>query len=922
MDEVRLTINGQGVKAEKGMTVLEAAQTADIYIPTLCYDSDLEPYGSCRLCVVEIEGMRGLPTACTIPAGDGMVVHTETEAVNSVRRIAIELLLVNHPSDCLVCNRRTEMQRCSPYDICLRSVVVTDRCVTCPANERCELQKVLDYLCITELRLPRDTRSFPVDTSNPFFDLDRNRCILCARCVRVCDEITGVGAIDMAYRGYSMKVATFGDKPLLESICRSCGECMAHCPVGALVPKETRRPEREVKTTCPYCGVGCQMYLGIKDERVIVVRGDKDNDVNRGRLCAKGRFGVAEYVTHPERLTTPLVRQNGKLTEATWDEALDLIADKLGSYQADELAVISSAKCTNEENYVIQKFARAVLGVNNVDHCARLCHAPSVTGLVQSFGSGAMTNSISEISRAQCILAIGTNTTAAHPVIGFDVKKAVRKGARLIVVDPREINLVRSAELWLRQRPGTDVALLMGMMRVIVDEGLLDSAFIDERCENFGAFKKSLRNFDLDTVEHITGVPKNQVIEAARIYATNKPATILYAMGITQHSHGTDNVLAIANLAMLTGNIGKPSTGVNPLRGHNNVQGACDLGALPLVYTGYQAVSDPAIRKNFEAAWGCSLSAKPGLTLTEIIPAAYQKKIKAIYLVGENPVLSNADVGYVKEALKKLDFLVVQEIFLSETAQLAHVVLPGTTFAEKDGTFTNTERRVQRVRKAIDPVGDSKPDWWITCQIAKRMKAKGFDFADPSRIMEEIANLTPSYGGITYRRLEEGGLQWPCPTEEHPGTPILHTTRFTRDKGRFLPLEYKPPMELPDDEYPLVLTTERSLVHFHTGTMTRKVKGLNTFLGEGLIEINPEDASALGIADGEIVKVISRRGEISAKAKVTEVSLAGMVSMNFHFAESPANMLTNPALDPVAKIPEYKVCAVKIKKNDKSARRS
>jgi len=918
VDEIWLTINGQGVKAEKGMTVLEAAQAAGIYIPTLCYDPDLEPYGGCRLCVVEIEGVRGLPTACTMPASDGMVVHTETEAVNNVRRTALELLMANHPSDCLVCDRRTEDERCNPYDICLRSVNITDRCVTCSANGRCELQKVVDYMGITELRLPRATMSFPIDTSNPFFDLDRNRCILCARCVRACNEISGVGAIDMAYRGYSMKVATFGDKPLLESVCRSCGECMAHCPVGALTPKETHQPTREVKTTCPYCGVGCQMYLGIKDEQVMLIRGDRDNDVNQGRLCVKGRFAVAEFINHPERLTTPLVRRNGNLAEATWDEALDLIVDRLGGYRGDECAVVSSAKCTNEENYVIQKLARAVLGTNNVDHCARLCHAPTVAGLTQSFGSGAMTNSISEVGDARCILAIGTNTTAAHPVIGFEIGKAVRKGAKLIVANPREIDLVGSAELWLQHSPGTDVALLMGMMRVIVDEGLLDSAFVEERCENFDVFKESLASFDLDSVERITGVPKNKVAEAARIYATNKPSTLLYAMGITQHSHGTDNVMATANLAMLTGNIGKPSTGVNPLRGQNNVQGACDMGALPNVYPGYQAVSDPAIREKFEAAWGCSLPAEPGLTLTEIFEAAFQKRLKAgIYIVGENPLLSEPCSRHTLEALEELEFLMVQDVFLSETAQLADVVLPAVTFAEKDGTFTNTERRVQLVRKAIEPMGDAKPDWWIVCQIGQRLGSKGFDFDHPSQIMDEIVRLTPSYGGITYSRLEEGGLQWPCPTEEHPGTPILHTERFTRGKGRFIPLEYKPPMELPDDDYPLILTTERSLYHFHTGTITRRIKGLNILKNEELVEMNPEDASTLGIADGEVVKVISRRGEVVVKAKVTEVSPVGVVCMSFHFAESPTNRLTNPALDPVAKIPELKVCAVRIEKSSK-----
>jgi len=525
-----------------------------------------------------------------------------------------------------------------------------------------------------------------------------------------------------------------------------------------------------------------------------------------------------------------------------------------------------------------------------------------------------MTNSISEIADAGCILAIGTNTTSAHPIIGFEVKKAVRKGSKLIVANPREIDLCRHAYLWLRQNPGTDVALLNGMARVIIDEGLLDSSFIEERCENFDAFKESLKGFDLDTVEDITGVPKSRIAEAARVYAVNKPSSILYSMGITQHSHGTDNVIATANLAMLTGNVGKLSTGVNPLRGQNNVQGACDLGALPNVYPGYQAVATQAIREKFEAVWGCNLNPLPGLTVTEVIPAIEEGKIKALYIVGENPALSEPDIGHAQKVLSRLGFLVVQDIFLSETAQLADVVLPGASFAEKDGTFTNTERRVQRVRKAIEPVGDSKPDWWITCQIARKMGSKGFDFENPSQIMDEIASVSPSYGGISFARLEDGGLQWPCPTEEHPGTPILHSQLFTRGKGQFVPLEYKPSKELPDEEYPLILTTGRSLFHWHTGTMTRKVSGLNTFMGEELVEINPEDASALGVADGEKIKVISRRGEVVAKAKVTEVSPVGVVFMTFHFAESSGNVLTNPVLDPVAKIPEFKVCAVRVEK--------
>jgi formate dehydrogenase alpha subunit len=537
-----------------------------------------------------------------------------------------------------------------------------------------------------------------------------------------------------------------------------------------------------------------------------------------------------------------------------------------------------------------------------------------VAGLVTTFGSGAMTNSINDIGDARCILAIGTNTTEAHPIIGMNIRKAVRHGTKLIVANPLEINLVRDAELWLQHRAGTDVVLLMGMMKIIVDQGLMDAAFIEERCENYDFFKDSLKNYPLNLVESITGVPGDKVTAAARLYATSKPSTILYTMGITQHTHGTDNVMAVANLSMLTGNIGKPGSGVNPLRGQNNVQGACDMGALPNVYSGYQSVADQIMKEKFEVAWGATLNPRPGKTLTEIIPAAYEGQIKAIYLMGENPSLSDPDASHVREALRRLEFFVVQDIFLSETAQLADVVLPATSFAEKDGTFTNTERRVQRVRKAIEPVGNSRPDWWIICQIAKRLGASGFDFEQPSQIMDEIASVTPSYGGISFNRLETESLQWPCPTEEHPGTTILHTTLFSRGKGHFVPLAYRPSAELPDNEYPLVLTTDRSLFHYHTGTMTRKVKGLNIFRREELVMISPKDAAALSIDDGEMVRVISRRGRVTAKARITDSAPAGTIAMTFHFAESPTNELTNPALDPVAKIPELKVAAVRVEK--------
>ena len=789
-----------------------------------------------------------------------------------------------------------------------------ERCLECgcKAAHDCTLRQLATDYEVSRIPVRKDRYYYPLDKSHPFIERDPNKCISCERCARLCLDVQGIGALSMAYR---VGTTEGHGGSLLNTTCVSCGLCVSSCPVGALVAKNELLPAREVMTICPYCGVGCGIYLGVRGGRVVSVRGDEDNPINKGNLCVKGRFGY-EYVNHPERLTSPLIKRDGEFVEATWEEAFDLIASKLAGYKGEQFATISSAKCTNEENYIIQKFTRAVMVTNNIDHCARLCHAPSVTGLGQSFGSGAMTNSINEVESAACIFAIGTNTTASHPIIGQQVKKAVQNGAKLIVANPRKIDLCRFAALWLQHRPGTDVALLMGIMRVIVDEGLLDRAFISKRCENFDTFKESLSSFSLDFVEQITGVPRQKIVEAARLYATNKPATILYAMGITQHSHGTDNVLATSNLALLTGNIGKPSTGVNPLRGQNNVQGACDMGALPNVYPGYQRVDNPKIKQEFETAWGCSLSDSPGLTLTDILQAAYQGQIKALYIVGENPLLSEPDTQHAKEALERLEFLVSQDIFLTETTRLAHVVLPAATFAEKDGTFTNTERRIQRIRKAIEPVGNSRPDWWITCEIARRLGGRGFDFTDPAEIMEEIAALTPSYRGISHARLERGGLQWPCPSPNHHGTPILHVEHFPTSSGKaqFMPLEYKSPAEIPDEDYPLVLTTERSLYHYHTGTMTRRVEGLNILRRRELVEMHPEDADTLGITDGEMVRVISRRGQLTAMVKVTEKSPPGVVSMTFHFAESPTNILTNPALDPIAKIPELKVCAVRIEK--------
>jgi len=559
----------------------------------------------------------------------------------------------------------------------------------------------------------------------------------------------------------------------------------------------------------------------------------------------------------------------------------------------------------------MQKFVRAVIGTNNIDHCARLCHAPTVPGLVKAFGSGAMTNTIADIAQAKAILITGSNTTEAHPIVGLSVRKAVRNGAKLIVLDPRRIELVELAEIWLSQKPGTDVAVLNGLMNVILTEGLEGKEFIKTRTEDFENLKKTVEKYTPETVEKISGVPAADLRRAARIFAEAEEASILYAMGITQHTTGVDNVLSVANLALLTGNIGREGAGVNPLRGHNNVQGSSDMGALFNILPGYQSLDDTKAKFKFEKKWAVNLPTNPGLSVVEINDAILEGKIKAMYIMAENPMLSDPDINHVKKALEAIDFLVVQEIFMSETAELADVVLPGVTFAEKDGTFTNTERRVQRVRKAIEPVGNSKPDWQIICEISKLLGYE-MDYSDPSEIMAEISELVPQYAGISYPRIEDEGLHWPCPSKDHPGTPILHSQSFTRGLGKFHSVEYRPPAEQANGGYSHILTTGRYLYHFHTGTMSRRAKGLTEICPEGFLEINPEDATAQNLKSGQEVLLSSRRGEIRAKVKVTKRSPKGTFFMTFHFAESPVNALTNPALDPIAKIPEFKISAVKI----------
>jgi formate dehydrogenase alpha subunit len=671
---------------------------------------------------------------------------------------------------------------------------------------------------------------------------------------------------------------------------------------------------RHVQTTCPYCGTGCGMYLKVRRGRLVGIAPADGHPVSRGRLCVKG-WTAFEPVNHPDRLKQPLIKRGGRLVPAGWDEALDLCAARFKRIIADKgpdaLGVFGSARCTNEENYLAQKLARAVFGTNNVDHCARTCHSPTVAGLLRSFGSGAMTNSIEEIAGASCIFAIGANVTEAHPLIGWRVRRAKDRGAFLIVADPRRTDVAKWADIHLAHMPGTDLALLNAMANVIISEGLHDERFIRERTEGFEELREVVSRYTPETAAEICRVPAGLIRDAARAYARIKPASILYTLGITEHTVGTDNVMAVANLAMVAGNVGFPSSGVNPLRGQNNVQGACDMGALPNYYPGYQAVDDPSARAKFEGAWGAALPRKAGLTVTDMLIGAGRKEIAGLYIIGEDPVRSEPNVGLVERHLANLDFLVCQEIFLNETCKLADVVLPAAAFAEKDGTFTNSERRVQRVRKAVEPPGDAWPDWRIICAISGRM-GKEMNYAHPSEIMDEIASVTPIYGGITYDRIDRVGLQWPCPDRAHPGTVFLHEGGFKRGKGRFYGLEHRPPAETPDGEYPLVLTTGRMLFHYNVGTMTRRTEILNREYPRNFAMINPDDARCLGVKNGRPVRVSTRRGSLVVAAEVTEDVRPGVIWMPFHFTETPTNRLTNDAFCPISRTGEYKACAAKV----------
>ncbi|GAB4576025.1 MAG: hypothetical protein Kow0077_30450 [Anaerolineae bacterium] len=686
-------------------------------------------------------------------------------------------------------------------------------------------------------------------------------------------------------------------------------------------------PDRVVRTTCPYCGVGCQIDLNIRDNLIYRVDAPFDAAPNYGQLCVKGRFGT-DFVTHPSRLTTPLIRNGGpgEFREATWEEALTLVSERLAhivrTYGGDSVATYACAKATNEDNYVFQKWVRAVMKTNNVDHCARLCHAGSVTGLQLAIGSSAMSNSIAEMAHLDTFIVTGSNTTETHPVISLFLKKAVRKnGAKLIVIDPRQIELTDFATLWLRQNPGTDVAVFQAMAHVIVKERLYNSDFIANRTEGFEEYAESLEPFTPEWAEAISGVPADDIRRAARMYAQAERAAIYWGMGISQSVHGTDNTLSLANLALLTGHAGKPGTGLNPLRGQNNVQGCSDSGGLPNVYTAYQRVDDPETRAKFEAVWRTTLSPDPGLTVTEMVDGALTGQIKAMVVMGENPLMSEPNLNHARHALEALDFIVCIDIFMNETGEYADVILPAASFAEKDGTFTNSDRRVQRIRTAIPPVGQSRPDWQIVCDLAQRMEAllgveqsAGFDYPDAEAIWEEMRAVTPPFYGITYERIErEGGVHWPCPSPDHPGTPYLFEESFPRGRGKFWALEYGSESEMPDEEYPFHLTTGRVLFHWHGATLTRRSK-LNDAFPDPVLEMHPEDTQALDVDTGDWVEVRSRRGAVNCRVMVTGRSPQGTVFLPFHFAEAAANVLTLNKIDPRAKIPDFKMAAVRVTK--------
>jgi formate dehydrogenase major subunit len=897
---VQVVIDGLPVTVPPGTSVLRAAALAGIEIPKLCATDSLDAFGSCRLCLVEVEGRPGTPASCTTPCTPGMTVATQTPRLERLRRGVMELYISDHPLDCL----------------------------TCPANGDCELQDMAGVVGLREVRYAAGVNHLdaPTDDSNPYFSFDASKCIACSRCVRACGEVQGTFALTIEGRGFDSKVSAGAGETFMASECVSCGACVQACPTSTLQEKtviELGVPTRSVRTTCAYCGVGCSFVAEMRGDQVVRMVPDKDGGANAGHSCVKGRFAWG-YATHRDRQLRPMVRES--ITDpwraVTWDEAIDHAAQRFLAIQREHgvgaIGGITSSRCTNEEVYVVQKMIRAAFGNNNVDTCARVCHSPTGYGLKQTFGTSAGTQDFASVGAADVIVLIGANPTDGHPVFASRLKRRLREGAELVVIDPRRIDLVRSphveAAAHLQLQPGTNVAVVNAMAHVVVTEDLVDRDFVAERCEadSFAEWERfiALPENSPEATEAITGVPAADVRLAARLYASARNAAIYYGLGVTEHSQGSTMVMGMANLAMATGNIGREGVGINPLRGQNNVQGSCDMGSFPHELPGYRHVGDASVRAVFEAVWGRAIDPEPGLRIPNMLDAAVAGRFRGMFVQGEDIAQSDPNITHVKAALGALDLLVVQDLFLNETAKFAHVFLPGTSFLEKDGTFTNAERRINRVRPVMPP-RSGKHEWQVACDLATAM-GYPMGYAAGAEIMAEIAATTPTFSGVSFDLLDEvGSVQWPCNDAAPDGTPIMHVDGFVRGRGHFVATPFVPTDERTSRRYPLILTTGRILTQYNVGAQTRRTENVR-WHGEDVIEIHPHDAETRGVADGTAVAITSRVGETVLRARISERVPQGVVYTTFHHPGSGANVVTTDYSDWATNCPEYKVTAVEV----------
>ncbi len=899
---VSVEIDGIAVKVPQGTSVMHAAALAGIEIPKLCATDSLEAFGSCRLCLVEIQGVRGTPSSCTTPVAEGMKVATQSKPLENLRRNVMELYISDHPLDCL----------------------------TCAANGDCELQEMSGVVGLREVRYGfggENHLGAAKDESNPYFTFDPAKCIVCSRCVRACEETQGTFALTIAGRGFSSKVAPGPSGNFFDSECVSCGACVQVCPTATLEEKSVITlgvPTRTVLTTCAYCGVGCSFKAELRGDEVVRMVPYKDGGANEGHSCVKGRFAWG-YATHKERILNPMVREsiNDEWKEVSWEEAIDYAATRLKAIQARygtlSIGGITSSRCTNEEVFAVQKMVRAAFGNNNVDTCARVCHSPTGFGLKQTFGTSAGTQDFSSVEHADVIMVIGSNPTAAHPVFASRMKKRLREGAKLIVVDPRRIELVRTphveASYHLQLSPGTNVAVFNAMAHVIVTEGLVDRDFVEGRCESEDFFRWESfiagTEHSPEATEAITGVPASELRAAARLYANAGNGAIYYGLGVTEHSQGSTMVMALANLAMATGNIGRVGVGVNPLRGQNNVQGSCDMGSFPHEFSGYRHVSDDSVRHVFEDLWGRTLDSEPGLRIPNMFDEAIEGSFRALFIQGEDLAQSDPNVKHVKAALGALELCIVQDLFLNETSAFAHVFFPGTSFLEKDGTFTNAERRINRVRPVMAP-RSHKQEWQVVSELATAM-GYPMGWGDASEIMDEIARTTPTFSGVSFEKLDKlGSVQWPCNDAAPTGTPVMHIGNFVRGKGKFVETPFVPTDERANRRFPLLLTTGRILSQYNVGAQTRRTPNV-AWHPEDVLEIHPFDAEERGVKDGEWVEIASRVGATSLRAEITERVPQGVVYTTFHYPVTGANVVTTEHSDWATNCPEYKVTAVQVR---------